>query len=366
MTKPNLLVVANTHFPLLNGNYMGGIETVICETLLNQDFCSQFNKVVLLDTMDSDFKPPYENVIVDHYLSDSSWKMKKEVIEKGILGSTGKPKRVSFRFVSTDLTSVVEKHQIDVIWNNCPRDSVLLTACRTGLPVLHFLHQAAASHFEWHLYKSFHEIKKQFSNLTVASVSNNVQKLVNAQFEGLSDIVINPCVSDLAPSQEERTKEAVLVARVDSHYKTKEAVRLAVSLGLSIDLIGTINDPTYLEEILAEFGDKVNHLGQLTRADLFAVLPKYKYNFTFTDWEAYGLAILEQAQLGLKIIPIGNPDMTGVSDSFNNFKTVLPSKNYQEMIDQAKEIIEGDFNVLKQDKKTSNWVSELTNILRSK
>ncbi|RXR34074.1 glycosyltransferase family 1 protein [Flavobacterium piscinae] len=109
------------------------------------------------------------------------------------------------------------------------------------------------------------------------------------------------------------------------HFRLLDALSIAKPNSLEIDCYGEILSDDYFQKFMAIKPKNINYQGKISHQDINALLLKYDLCFHFSDYESFGMGILEAiaTHLPVLITPVGdykdNQKLkpTGVLDTFD-------------------------------------------------
>lgn len=162
------------------------------------------------------------------------------------------------------------------------------------------------------------EIGKNFKLLFTGE--NSKKHLLNTLEISDAGIIIQPGV-DLnwrhKTSFPDLPKKVIYLANFiegKGHFRLLDAVANAKSNTLSIDCYGEILSVDYFQKFMSIKPKKINYKGKISHQDINALLLKYDLCFHFSDYESFGMGILEAIATHLPVL------ITPVGDFKNNQK----------------------------------------------
>lgn len=101
------------------------------------------------------------------------------------------------------------------------------------------------------------------------------------------------------------------------HFRLLDALANAKPNTLAIDCYGEILSDAYFEKFMAIKPKNINYQGKISHQDINALLLAYDLCFHFSDYESFGMGILEAIATHLPVL------ITPVGDFKNNKKSIL-------------------------------------------
>lgn len=109
------------------------------------------------------------------------------------------------------------------------------------------------------------------------------------------------------------------------HFRLLDAIAKAKQSDLEIDCFGEILSEDYFQNFMAIKPKNINYRGKILHKEINTLLLEYDLCFHFSDYESFGMGILEAiaTHIPILITPVGNfkndkkPFLEGVSDSFD-------------------------------------------------
>jgi len=172
----------------------------------------------------------------------------------------------------------------------------------------------------------------------VVSISKYLRReLINHGVPEKKIVVIRDGVDDIFKPTWKDRNYMLFVGRQEKHKHIDELIRISSELKFPLKIAGEGPEKEILKKLAKRLKAKVDFLGNIGRNELVKLYQNCSFFVSPSKWEGFGLIFLEAAACGK---PSVGYETCAIPEVILNKKTGLLAKNYDELSDHVKKLIE--------------------------